>query len=78
MQQELGFSDDEFGNIFSVFSGSLMADAVVWGILVDIMGMQEGFILGVLLSHMIGIGQWANGRLYWRRPQMAICMVKMG
>jgi hypothetical protein len=40
MQRELGYSDEEYGNLFSSFSaGSIMAGAAVWGILVDIMGM---------------------------------------
>ena len=57
LQQELGFSDKEFGNIFSAFTGGLMAGAAGWGLLVDIMGTWEGFILGVSLSHMFALGR---------------------
>ena len=39
MQREFGYSDKEYGNIFSAFSAGLMAGAAVWGILVDITGM---------------------------------------
>ena len=42
MQREFGYSDEEYGNLFSAFSVGAMAGAAVWGILVDIMGMPGG------------------------------------
>lgn len=38
LQQELGFSDAQLGNIFTAFSAGLCAGAFVWGILVDVIG----------------------------------------
>ena len=42
MQRELGYSDKDYGNIFSSFSAGLMAGAVVWGLLVDVLGTLGG------------------------------------
>ena len=42
MQREFGYSDKEYGNLFSSFSAGLMAGAVVWGLLVDILGTSGG------------------------------------
>lgn len=42
MQRELGYSDNEYGNLFSSFSAGSMAGAAAWGILVDIMGTPGG------------------------------------
>ena len=42
MQRELGYSDEEYGNLFSAFFAGAMAGAAVWGILVDIVGMPGG------------------------------------
>lgn len=38
MQTEFGFSDAQFGNIFTSFSAGLTAGAAGWGIMVDIIG----------------------------------------
>lgn len=38
MQRELGYSDKEYGNIFSAFYAGMMSGAVIWGGLVDVMG----------------------------------------
>lgn len=39
LQQELGFGDDESGNISTSFNAGLTAGAFVWGTLSDIIGM---------------------------------------
>jgi hypothetical protein len=39
LQQELGFGDDESGNISTSFNAGLTAGAFVWGFLSDIIGM---------------------------------------
>lgn len=41
LQQELGFSDRQLGNIFTAFSAGLTAGALVWGVLVDIIGLSS-------------------------------------
>ena len=55
LQQELGFSDDELGNIFSSFSAGLTAGAFVWGVLVDIVGRWWAFNFTVLCSCIFGL-----------------------
>lgn len=45
LQQELGFGDDESGNISTSFNAGLTAGAFVWGFLADIIGMSV-FIAG--------------------------------
>lgn len=40
LQQELGFGDDESGNISTSFNAGLTAGAFVWGFLADIIGMM--------------------------------------
>ena len=40
IQQEFGYSDREYGNLFSCFYTGLMVGAVVWGGLVDVIGRQ--------------------------------------
>ena len=42
MQREFGYSDKEYGNLFSSYTAGLMAGAAVWGILVDITGTLGG------------------------------------
>lgn len=55
LQQELGFSDGEVGNISSAFAAGLTAGAFVWGILVDIIGRQWAFNFTVLFSSVFGL-----------------------
>ena len=38
MQREFGYSDKEYGNIFSASSAGVMVGAAVWGMLVDVVG----------------------------------------
>ena len=40
IQREFGYSDREYGNLFSCFYVGLMVGAVVWGGLVDVVGRQ--------------------------------------
>lgn len=42
LQQELGFGNDESGNISTSFNAGLTAGAFVWGLLADIIGMPPG------------------------------------
>lgn len=55
LQQELGFSDGEVGNISSAFAAGLTAGAFVWGVLVDIIGRQWAFNFTVLFSSIFGL-----------------------
>ncbi|KAL9624815.1 MAG: hypothetical protein Q9160_000861 [Pyrenula sp. 1 TL-2023] len=55
LQQELGFSDPEIGNIGSSFSAGLCAGAFVWGILVDIVGRRLAFNMTVLIASIFGL-----------------------
>lgn len=41
LQQELGFGDDESGNISTSFNAGLTAGAFVWGFLSDIIGKSR-------------------------------------
>ncbi|KAJ4186000.1 hypothetical protein NW767_012739 [Fusarium falciforme] len=42
LQQELGFGNDESGNISTSFNAGLTAGAFVWGLLADIIGKPSG------------------------------------
>lgn len=55
MQYEFGFSDIQFGNIFTSFSAGLAAGAFVWGILVDIIGRYWAFNFTVLIASVFGL-----------------------
>ncbi|KAF2727885.1 MFS general substrate transporter [Polyplosphaeria fusca] len=55
MQQELGFLDDQTGNLSTAFSSGLTAGAFVWGVLVDVIGRKWAFNLTVLISSVFGI-----------------------
>ncbi|KAL8680248.1 MAG: hypothetical protein Q9186_003544 [Xanthomendoza sp. 1 TL-2023] len=55
LQQELGFSTEDSGDIFSSFSAGLCAGAFVWGVLVDIIGRQYAFNLTVLITSVFGL-----------------------
>ena len=55
LQNELGFATAQLGNIFSSFSAGLTAGALVWGILVDIIGRQYAFNLTCLISSVFGL-----------------------
>ncbi|KAF2866319.1 major facilitator superfamily domain-containing protein [Massariosphaeria phaeospora] len=55
MQQELGFADNQTGNLSTAFSAGLTAGAFVWGVLVDIIGRQWAFNLTVLIASVFGL-----------------------
>ncbi|KAF2682178.1 MFS general substrate transporter [Lentithecium fluviatile CBS 122367] len=55
MQQELGFGDDRTGKLFTAFSCGLTPGALIWGILVDIVGRRWAFNLTVLISSIFGL-----------------------
>jgi len=55
LQQELGFSDTQLGNIFSAFSAGLCAGAFVWGVLVDIIGRRWAFNGTVFIACIFGL-----------------------
>jgi MFS family permease len=56
VKQELGFADNESGNISVAFSAGLTAGAFTWGVLVDIIGRKWAFNLTVLISGVFGMG----------------------
>jgi hypothetical protein len=55
LQQELGFGNDETGNISVAFSAGLTAGAFVWGVLADIVGRRWAFNLTCLFSSVFGL-----------------------
>ncbi|KAL3427783.1 membrane transporter [Phlyctema vagabunda] len=55
LQNELGFSDDQLGNIFTAFSSGLCAGAFVWGVLVDVIGRRWAFNGTVLITCIFGL-----------------------
>ncbi|KAL8970559.1 MAG: hypothetical protein Q9183_001463 [Haloplaca sp. 2 TL-2023] len=55
MEQELGFSTADGGNLFSSFNAGLCAGAFVWGVLVDIIGRQYAFNLTVFIASVFGL-----------------------
>ncbi|KAB8754771.1 hypothetical protein FH972_026560 [Carpinus fangiana] len=55
LRQELGFGNDQSGNISASFNAGLTAGAAVWGILVDIVGRRWAFNLTVLFSTVFGL-----------------------
>jgi MFS family permease len=55
MQQELGFGDDQTGNLSTAFSAGLTAGAFVWGVLVDVIGRRWAFNLTVFISSAFGL-----------------------
>ncbi|KAH9882122.1 hypothetical protein J1614_001294 [Plenodomus biglobosus] len=54
MQQEMGFGPDQTGKLSTAFSIGLTAGALVWGVLVDIVGRQWVFNLTVLTACAFG------------------------
>lgn len=44
LQQELGFGNDQSGNISTSFNAGLTAGAFVWGVLSDVFGMQSPLV----------------------------------
>ncbi|KAL6161731.1 hypothetical protein ACJQWK_08433 [Exserohilum turcicum] len=54
MQQELGFGADETGKLSTAFSIGLTGGALVWGILVDVIGRKFSFNLTVFLACIFG------------------------
>ncbi|KAL8939538.1 MAG: hypothetical protein Q9216_003298 [Gyalolechia sp. 2 TL-2023] len=55
MEQELGFSVSQGGDLFSSFNAGLCAGAFVWGVLVDIIGRQYAFNLTFLITSVFGL-----------------------
>lgn len=45
LQQELGFGNDESGNISTSFNAGLTAGAFVWGVLSDVLGRWESILI---------------------------------
>ncbi|EKJ72462.1 hypothetical protein FPSE_07343 [Fusarium pseudograminearum CS3096] len=55
LKQEMGFGDNESGNISTSFNAGLTAGAFVWGFLADIIGRRWAFNLTCLFSSIFGI-----------------------
>lgn len=55
LEQELGFSPGEVGNISASFAAGLTAGAFIWGILVDIIGRRWAFNFTVLIASIFGL-----------------------
>ena len=55
LRHELGFSEDQIGNISTAFSAGLTAGAFTWGVLVDIVGRRWAFNLTVLIASVFGL-----------------------
>jgi MFS family permease len=55
IQQELGFGNDQTGNLSTAFSAGLTAGAFVWGVLVDVIGRQWAFNLTVFIASAFGL-----------------------
>ncbi|QPC72161.1 hypothetical protein HYE68_002913 [Fusarium pseudograminearum] len=55
LQQEMGFGDNESGNISTSFNAGLTAGAFVWGFMADIIGRRWAFNLTCLFSSIFGI-----------------------
>lgn len=55
MQQEFGFDNGHSGNLSTAFSTGLTVGALVWGILVDIIGRKWAFNLTVLIASAFGL-----------------------
>ncbi|KAL6251113.1 hypothetical protein RBB50_001321 [Rhinocladiella similis] len=61
MQTEFGFDDTALGHIFTSFSLGLTFGALVWGILVDVLGRSVAFNSTVLISAVFGTWLGAMG-----------------
>ncbi|KAF1846552.1 MFS general substrate transporter [Cucurbitaria berberidis CBS 394.84] len=55
LQQELGNSMDQTGNLSTTFTAGLTAGALVWGLLVDVIGRQWVFNLTVFIASAFGL-----------------------
>ncbi|PHH91692.1 hypothetical protein CDD83_10609 [Cordyceps sp. RAO-2017] len=55
LQQELGFSNRQSGNISTSFNAGLTAGAFFWGFMSDIVGRRWAFNLTCLLSSVFGL-----------------------
>ncbi|KAF5007129.1 hypothetical protein FDECE_6515 [Fusarium decemcellulare] len=55
LQQEMGFGNNESGNISMSFNAGLTAGAFVWGFLADIIGRRWAFNLTCLISSIFGL-----------------------
>lgn len=56
LQQELGFGNDESGNISTSFNAGMTAGAFIWGVLADIIGRRWAFNLTCLIASVFGMG----------------------
>ncbi|KAH8785213.1 major facilitator superfamily domain-containing protein [Diaporthe sp. PMI_573] len=61
LQQELGFGNDQSGNISTAFSAGLTAGAFFWGALSDVVGRKWAFNLTCLFSSVFGLCLGASG-----------------
>ncbi|PSR90299.1 membrane transporter [Coniella lustricola] len=55
LQQELGFGNDESGNISTSFNAGLTAGAFFWGVISDLIGRRWAFNLTCLFSSVFGL-----------------------
>ncbi|KAF3760893.1 MFS general substrate transporter [Cryphonectria parasitica EP155] len=55
LQQELGFGNDESGNISTSFNAGLTAGAFFWGVMSDLVGRRWAFNLTCLFSSIFGL-----------------------
>ncbi|KAM0737830.1 hypothetical protein ACQRIT_007834 [Beauveria bassiana] len=55
MQQELGFGNQESGNIATSFNAGLTAGAFFWGFMADVIGRRWAFNLTCLVSSVFGL-----------------------
>ncbi|PRP84042.1 hypothetical protein PROFUN_08504 [Planoprotostelium fungivorum] len=76
IQQELGISDADYVAIFVSFNIGLTVGALVWGILVDIIGRSLAFNMTIAISSLFGIiiGFPSN----WAIICILVCLVGTG
>ncbi|QSZ29096.1 hypothetical protein DSL72_003606 [Monilinia vaccinii-corymbosi] len=55
MQREMGIDDKQLGLIFTVLNAGLTSGALVWGVLVDIIGRKSAFNGTVFITSAFGI-----------------------
>ncbi|KAM0336346.1 hypothetical protein ACHAPQ_004278 [Fusarium lateritium] len=60
LQQEMGFGNDETGNISTSFNAGLTAGAFVWGFLADIIGASNDYNTFLILTAFVGFGVGGN------------------
>lgn len=71
LQQELGFGDNESGNISTSFNAGLTAGAFVWGFLADIIGMM-------LLARLPQQVLYLEIPFLWVRQQLTVVRSSLG